>query len=112
MAKFGRVNEGIVKPLHLLVGARSRRHCTKRHPSGVSVPVVSNHLIKNYTGGPPTPTVEQADNDLVGRIIDYISHSNVWSSSAIFLEEDDSQNGVDHVDGHRRQFEDFGGIGC
>jgi len=45
---------------------------------------------------------EQADNDLaVGRIIDYISHSNVWSTSAIFLEEDDAQNGVDHVDGHR-----------
>jgi hypothetical protein len=37
----------------------------------------------------------------IGRIIDYISHSNVWSTSAIFLEEDDAQNGVDHVDGHR-----------
>jgi hypothetical protein len=34
-------------------------------------------------------------------MIDYISHSNVWSSSAIFMEEDDAQNGVDHVDGHR-----------
>ena len=45
---------------------------------------------------------EEADNDLaVGRIIDYISHSPVWSSSAIFIEEDDAQNGVDHVDGHR-----------
>ncbi|HEV3277593.1 MAG TPA: bifunctional YncE family protein/alkaline phosphatase family protein [Terriglobia bacterium] len=45
---------------------------------------------------------EQADNDLaVGRIIDYISHSPVWSTSAIFIEEDDAQNGVDHVDGHR-----------
>jgi len=56
----------------------------------------------DHTGGPPTPDAEQADNDLaIGRIIDYISHSNVWSSSAIFIEEDDSQNGVDHVDGHR-----------
>jgi len=56
----------------------------------------------DHTGGPPTPDAEQADNDLaVGRIIDYISHSNVWSSSAIFLEEDDAQNGVDHIDGHR-----------
>ena len=44
----------------------------------------------------------RADNDLaVGRIIDYISHSPVWSTSAIFIEEDDAQNGVDHVDGHR-----------
>ncbi len=56
----------------------------------------------DHTGGPPTPDAEQADNDLaVGRIIDYISHSNVWSTSAIFIEEDDAQNGVDHVDGHR-----------
>jgi len=59
-------------------------------------------IMDDHTGGPPTPDAEQADNDLaVGRIIDYISHSNVWSSSAIFLEEDDAQNGVDHIDGHR-----------
>ncbi len=59
-------------------------------------------IMDDHTGGPPTPDAEQADNDLaVGRIIDYISHSRVWSSSAIFIEEDDAQNGVDHVDGHR-----------
>ena len=59
-------------------------------------------VMDDHTGGPPTPDAEQADNDLaVGRIIDYISHSNVWSSSAIFIEEDDAQNGVDHIDGHR-----------
>jgi YVTN family beta-propeller protein len=59
-------------------------------------------VIDDHTGGPPTPEAEQADNDLaIGRIIDYVSHSNVWSSSAIFIEEDDAQNGVDHVDGHR-----------
>jgi len=56
----------------------------------------------DHTGGPPVPVAEQADNDLaIGRIIDYISHSSVWPSSAIFIEEDDAQNGVDHVDGHR-----------
>jgi YVTN family beta-propeller protein len=59
-------------------------------------------IMDDHTGGPPTPQAEQADNDLaIGRIIDSISHSNVWSTSAIFLEEDDAQNGVDHVDGHR-----------
>jgi len=59
-------------------------------------------IMDDHTGGPPTVDAEQADNDLaVGRIIDYISHSKVWSSSAIFIEEDDAQNGVDHVDGHR-----------
>ncbi|HVI10679.1 MAG TPA: bifunctional YncE family protein/alkaline phosphatase family protein [Candidatus Binatia bacterium] len=56
----------------------------------------------DHTGGPPTVQAEQADNDLaIGRIIDYISNSGVWSTSAIFIEEDDAQNGVDHVDGHR-----------
>ena len=59
-------------------------------------------IMCDHTGGPPTPDAEQADNDLaVGRIIDDITHSNVWSTSAIFLEEDDAQNGVDHIDGHR-----------
>ncbi|HXW93902.1 MAG TPA: hypothetical protein VEK33_25350 [Terriglobales bacterium] len=59
-------------------------------------------IMCDHTGGPPTPQAEQADNDLaIGRIIEYISHSPVWSTSAIFLEEDDSQNGVDHIDGHR-----------
>jgi hypothetical protein len=59
-------------------------------------------IMDDHTGGPPTPAAQQADNDLaVGRIIDYISHSPVWNTSAIFMEEDDAQNGVDHVDGHR-----------
>jgi YVTN family beta-propeller protein len=68
-----------------------------------TVPVLSFlWVMDDHTGGPPIGQAEQADNDLaVGRIIDYISHSNVWSSSAIFVEEDDSQDGVDHVDGHR-----------
>jgi hypothetical protein len=56
----------------------------------------------DHTGGPPTAEAEQADNDLaIGRMVDYISHSKVWSTSAIFIEEDDAQNGVDHIDGHR-----------
>ena len=59
-------------------------------------------IMDDHTGGPPTVLAEQADNDLaVGRIIDTISHSSVWGSSAIFMEEDDAQNGVDHIDGHR-----------
>jgi hypothetical protein len=37
----------------------------------------------------------------VGRIIDIISHSPIWKDSVIFVTEDDSQDGVDHVDGHR-----------
>jgi YVTN family beta-propeller protein len=59
-------------------------------------------VMDDHTGGPPSAAAQQTDNDLaIGRIIDYISHSKVWASSAIFMEEDDAQNGVDHVDGHR-----------
>jgi hypothetical protein len=54
------------------------------------------------TGTDPYPTAMVADNDLaVGRIVDTISHSRFWKDSAVFVLEDDSQNGVDHVDGHR-----------
>ncbi len=59
-------------------------------------------IMCDHTGGPPSAKAEQADNDLaVGRIIDAISHSPVWSTSAIFVTEDDAQAGADHVDGHR-----------
>ncbi len=52
--------------------------------------------------GQPDPVAEVADNDLaVGRIIDEISHSRFWKSTAVFVVEDDTQNGTDHVDGHR-----------
>ncbi|HVY91473.1 MAG TPA: hypothetical protein VHA14_01945 [Bryobacteraceae bacterium] len=55
------------------------------------------------TKGQPYPANYQADNDLaLGRIVDAISHSKIWGQSAIFVEEDDSQAGVDHVDGHRQ----------
>ena len=53
-------------------------------------------------GGDPIPTAQVADNDLaVGRVLSDISHSRWWKSSAVFVLEDDPQNGVDHVDGHR-----------
>jgi hypothetical protein len=53
--------------------------------------------------GFPYPSNYQADNDLaLGRMVEAISHSGVWASSAIFVEEDDSQGGADHVDGHRQ----------
>jgi len=59
-------------------------------------------LSSDHTGGAPSPEAQVADNDLaVGKIVDEISHSKYWKDSAIFVAEDDSQNGADHVDGHR-----------
>jgi hypothetical protein len=43
-----------------------------------------------------------ADNDLaLGRVVEAISKTRYWKESAIFVTEDDSQDGTDHVDGHR-----------
>jgi len=59
-------------------------------------------ISSDHTGGPPNSAAMQADNDLaLGRFVDAISHSSIWKESAIFVEEDDAQTGVDHVDGHR-----------
>jgi hypothetical protein len=50
----------------------------------------------------PTPSAYVADNDLaLGRIVEAVSHSKFWPQTAIFVVEDDAQNGPDHVDAHR-----------
>lgn len=52
--------------------------------------------------GVPTPRAAVADNDLaLGRIVDALSHSRFWPETLILVIEDDSQLGLDHVDGHR-----------
>lgn len=52
--------------------------------------------------GAYTPYAAAADNDLaVGRFIEHLSHSPIWKESAVFILEDDAQNGPDHVDAHR-----------
>ena len=52
--------------------------------------------------GKPTPTAMVADNDLaLGMVVEAISKSKYWKESAIFVIEDDAQNGSDHVDAHR-----------
>ncbi len=52
--------------------------------------------------GTRTPKAYVADNDLaLGRLVDHISHSPIWKQTAIFVLEDDAQDGPDHVDAHR-----------
>jgi DNA-binding beta-propeller fold protein YncE len=64
------------------------------------------YLPNDHTGGTragrPAPQASVADNDLaVGRVVDAVSHSPYWDDTAIFVIEDDAQNGADHVDAHR-----------
>jgi YVTN family beta-propeller protein len=52
--------------------------------------------------GRPTPLAHVADNDLaVGLFIEHLSKSPIWNETAVFILEDDAQNGADHVDAHR-----------
>ncbi len=64
------------------------------------------YLPDDHTGGTrpgrPTPQASVADNDLaVGRVVEAVSHSAYWNDTAIFVIEDDAQDGADHVDAHR-----------
>ncbi|HEX7904048.1 MAG TPA: bifunctional YncE family protein/alkaline phosphatase family protein [Chitinophagaceae bacterium] len=52
--------------------------------------------------GRPTPFAHVADNDWAcGLFVEYLSKSPIWKETAIFIVEDDAQNGPDHVDAHR-----------
>lgn len=52
--------------------------------------------------GVPTPRAHLADNDLaLGRLIEGLSRSRFWKETVVFVNEDDPQDGFDHVDGHR-----------
>jgi len=64
------------------------------------------YLPDDHTGGTragkPRPAASVADNDLaVGRVVDAVSHSPYWQDTAMFIVEDDAQDGADHVDAHR-----------
>jgi len=72
-----------------------------------SVPAfMTVRLPHDHTQGPSsgkfTPAAEVADNDYaVGQLVQAISQSPIWNSTAIFIIEDDAQDGPDHVDAHR-----------
>lgn len=64
------------------------------------------YLPDDHTGGTrpdhARPAANVADNDLaLGRVVDAVSHSPYWDDTAIFVLEDDAQDGADHVDAHR-----------
>ena len=76
-------------------------------PTGSSVPAfMTVRFMKDHTAGVSagihTPRAEVSDNDYgVGQFVDLLSHSAIWNNTAIFVIEDDAQDGQDHVDAHR-----------
>jgi YVTN family beta-propeller protein len=68
----------------------------------VSVMLLNSDHTEGTKPGYPTPRAMVADNDLaLGRIVEYASKSKFWPKMLILVVEDDAQDGVDHVDGHR-----------
>jgi hypothetical protein len=64
--------------------------------------VLPNDHTEGTSPGWCTPKACVADNDLaLGKIVEGLSRSSFWKSMAILVVEDDAQNGVDHIDGHR-----------
>ena len=63
---------------------------------------IGNDHTSGTRPGAPTPRAMVADNDrALGMIVETLSTSKFWPETAIFVVEDDAQNGPDHVDAHR-----------
>jgi DNA-binding beta-propeller fold protein YncE len=93
------------------LGSESRFSCFQRRftqwsatnsvPKFTYMVLPSDHT-NGISPGARTPRSMVAENDYgLGQIVSLISHSSIWRSSAIFVLEDDSQDGADHVDAHR-----------
>lgn len=72
-----------------------------KFPQFVTVHLPNDHT-QGAVPGRPTPAAMVADNDLaLGRIVEAVSNSRFWKETAIFVVQDDAQNGPDHIDAHR-----------
>ncbi len=79
----------------------AERDKTGRMPNIVVLTLNNDHT-NGTRPGSPTPRAMVADNDLaLGRVVEGISKSRFWPDSLILVVEDDAQDGLDHVDGHR-----------
>jgi YVTN family beta-propeller protein len=84
------------------------RDFTKKLAAGKIPALVVIRLPDDHTADPrpedgyPYRASYVADNDLaLGRIVEFLSKTSIWKDSALFVTEDDAQDGVDHVDAHR-----------
>jgi YVTN family beta-propeller protein len=68
----------------------------------LSIVRLPNNHTNGVSAGRPTPQFHVAENDYaLGRLVEAISNSPYWKDTAIFVVEDDAQDGPDHVDCHR-----------
>jgi DNA-binding beta-propeller fold protein YncE len=79
-----------------------RAFLAKRSFPRLSIVRLGNDHTVGTKRGAKTPRAMVADNDLaLGRLVEAVSTSPIWKETAIFVVEDDAQNGPDHVDSHR-----------
>ena len=79
-----------------------REHERRGEVPALSIIRMGNDHTNGTRPGTPTPRAMVAENDLaIGKLVEAISQSAIWKESAIFIVEDDAQNGPDHVDAHR-----------
>jgi hypothetical protein len=103
LATYGHYN----MPSRVSEFRRELQEYLTQDPSGNSVPnFITLRVMHDHTEGLSkghfTPQAEVADNDYsVGQIVDIISKTALWQNTAIFVIEDDAQDGPDHVDAHR-----------
>ncbi len=72
------------------------------HMPNLSIVRLSNDHTAGVSRGKPTPQFYVAENDYaLGRLVEEVSSSPYWNDTAIFVVEDDAQDGPDHVDAHR-----------
>ena len=86
--------------------SRLRRRAEKRARAKRFPRFSIMHLPNDHTNGMrprmPTPQFYVADNDYaLGLLVQEVSSSPYWKDTAIFVLEDDAQDGADHVDAHR-----------
>jgi len=73
----------------------------KRLPNYIVMSLPENHT-RGTRPGELTPKAMVANNDhAVGLLVERVTHSRYWPETAIFVIEDDAQNGSDHVDARR-----------
>jgi DNA-binding beta-propeller fold protein YncE len=85
----------------IFIADLGRMEAEKRFPH-FSVMRLGNDHTSGASAGKRTPVAQVADNDAaLGMIVEALSRSSFWPKMAIFVLEDDAQNGPDHVDSHR-----------
>src|SRR5213075_2132294 len=82
--------------------AELKRFETEGEMPRLQIVRLPNDHTSGTTTNKPTPTAYLGDNDVaLGMFVEAVSRSKFWPQTAIFVVEDDAQNGPDHIDAHR-----------